>query len=544
MGGDKLNERKITSKAVISVLFFSIVLFVVIMTNKTTVSAKEDKNPYYIKINKEMNTITVYGKDSKGNYTVPVKAMICSTGEATPLGIYRTKAKYRWKLLSGDVWGQYSTRITGSYLFHSVYYYKKDPSTLSVKQYNRLGVTASKGCVRITVIDAKWLYDNCPVGTTVEIYNSKVPGPLGKPTAMKLSYKYKWDPTDTTNPKNPYNKKTPKITGAKNVTITVGTKVDLKKGIKAYNTAGNNVTKSMQIKGSVNINKVGKYIITYTITDQAKKTATKTITYTVKVDTTRPTIKGVGTRVYKYSEYKDKALKTYVYKGVSAYVGTSKLAGKYLTYSSKIISNTGEYIKYEITYKAINPKNKKTVTAKGYIILDKKAPIIKGVEGAKYFTEKEFTTWKTTLNNKKYTGISISDGYTSYSKLKITTTLQEKGNHEYVVTFVVTDEAGLTTKKSMTVFVLKDATLQVTTPIIEVDTLEDVTVSKALENVKFIARGTDYTSLYRNKIKVTMVVGEEKESLVVTYELKVGELTITNKATYVVKQQTEVEPTE
>ena len=542
MGGDKLNERRKTSKVVISVLIFSIMLFAVVMTNKTTVSAKEDKNPYYIKINKEMNTITVYGKDSKGNYTVPVKAMICSTGEATPIGTFKTQAKYRWKILSGNVWGQYSTRITGSYLFHSVYYYEKDPSTLSVKQYNRLGTTASKGCVRITVIDAKWLYENCPVGTTVEIYKSKDPGPLGKPTAMKLSYKYKWDPTDTTNPKNPYNKKSPKITGAKNVTITVGTKVDVKKGIKAYNTAGNNVTKSMEIKGSVNINKVGKYKITYTITDQAEKTATKTVTYTVKEDTTKPTIKGVGTRIYKYSEYKNKALKTYVYKGVSAYVGNSKLANNYLTYSSKILSNTGEYIKYEITYKAINPKNKKTVTAKGYIVLDKKAPIIQGVEGTKYFTEKEFATWNTNLKNKKYTGISISDGYTPYSKLKITTTLQEKANYEYMVTFAVTDEAGLTTKKSMKVFVLKDATLEVIKPITEVNSLEEVTVSKALENVKFLARGTDYTSMYRSKIKVTMVVEEER--LVVTYELKVGELTITNNATYIVKQQTEVVPAE
>ena len=75
---------------------------------------------YMIKVNKQMNTVTVYGKDEKGKYTVPVKAMVCSTGWATPLGTYKTPAKYRWKILLENVWGQYSTRITGSILFHTV----------------------------------------------------------------------------------------------------------------------------------------------------------------------------------------------------------------------------------------------------------------------------------------------------------------------------------------------------------------------------------------------------------------------------------------
>lgn len=34
---------------------------------------------YYIKVNKSANTITIYTKDANGNYTVPYKAMVCST---------------------------------------------------------------------------------------------------------------------------------------------------------------------------------------------------------------------------------------------------------------------------------------------------------------------------------------------------------------------------------------------------------------------------------------------------------------------------------
>ena len=44
---------------------------------------KKEKNtrPYYIKINKSLNTITIYELDESGRYTIPVKAIICSTGK-------------------------------------------------------------------------------------------------------------------------------------------------------------------------------------------------------------------------------------------------------------------------------------------------------------------------------------------------------------------------------------------------------------------------------------------------------------------------------
>lgn len=55
------------------------------------------------------------------------------------------------------------------------------------------------GCVRLTVEDAKWIADNCPSGTTVEIYDDDDPGPLGKPEAALIdtdSPNKGWDPTD------------------------------------------------------------------------------------------------------------------------------------------------------------------------------------------------------------------------------------------------------------------------------------------------------------------------------------------------------------
>ena len=151
---------------------------------------KELPGEIVIRVNKQMNCITIY----KGN--TPIKAMICSTGAATPVGTFHTRGKWRWLELMLKVYGQYSTQIVGDILFHSVPYYSTNIYDLSPEMYNQLGTQCSHGCIRLTVADAKWIYDNCEIGTRVEIYNSSDPGPLGKPQAQKIPYSQTWDPTD------------------------------------------------------------------------------------------------------------------------------------------------------------------------------------------------------------------------------------------------------------------------------------------------------------------------------------------------------------
>lgn len=171
-------------------------------SKKTTTTKKATSSyKYLIKVNRTCNVVTVYSKDSNGEYTVPVKAMVCSvgTGGNTPTGTFTTSDKYTWRALYGGVYGQYATRITGHILFHSVPYYTQSKDDLEWEEYNKLGQAASAGCVRLTVADAKWIYDNCKSGTTVIIYDSSDPGPLGKPSAQKISADSPnrgWDPTD------------------------------------------------------------------------------------------------------------------------------------------------------------------------------------------------------------------------------------------------------------------------------------------------------------------------------------------------------------
>lgn len=165
---------------------------------------KKQKSSYIIRVNRTASCVTVYAKDGNKGYTIPVVAFVCSAGKDTPTGTFRIKDKLRWHELMGPSWGQWCEHLTQDILFHSVYYdVERDNKSLNVKAYNKLGTMASHGCIRLTAGDAKWIYDNCKIGTKVIIYNNKKnPGPFDKPKAKKLSSKHTWDPTDPTIKQN------------------------------------------------------------------------------------------------------------------------------------------------------------------------------------------------------------------------------------------------------------------------------------------------------------------------------------------------------
>lgn len=234
------------------------------ITNPTTNTAnnKKDNTPTYcIKVNYGAQVVNIYKKDDNGNYTIPVKAMVCSTGIATPTsGVYSIPARWEWLRLQGYVWGHYSTQIKGNILFHSVPYLEKgNPASLEYWEYDKLGTSASAGCVRLRVIDAKWIYDNCGKGTKVEFYSDSNPGPLGKPSSKKIS-SYSdnlrnWDPTDP-NPNNPWKdykeSNKPSSGNTNNNSNTINNTVNKNNTINT-NTTGNTVTNTTN---TVNANTV------------------------------------------------------------------------------------------------------------------------------------------------------------------------------------------------------------------------------------------------------------------------------------------------
>lgn len=244
-----------------------------------TYTTYNNKMLYSIKVNRLKNCVTVYTYDNKGKYTVPVRAMICSCGadDGTPEGSFSIFAKNRWHPLFGNVYGQYTSAFNNSILFHSVPYEEMEkPDTVEVGEYNNLGKSVSMGCVRLAVADAKWIYDNCPEGTTVEVYEDKKDGPLGTPPAMKINSDKSvgWDPTDD-DKNNPYYNSTPTFEGVVNASVDNGEYFDPMKGVKAKDSSGTDVTDKIKITGKVNENKSGEYIIIYYIKDNMNRTKTQ-----------------------------------------------------------------------------------------------------------------------------------------------------------------------------------------------------------------------------------------------------------------------------
>lgn len=246
------------------------------------------KNPYLIKVNREANCVTIYGLDANGFYSIPVKAMVASTGKNvgdTPLGNGSITDKYTFHPMVDGTYGQYAVRyMSGGILFHSVPYYTNQKDQLETDQFNLLGSVASLGCVRLCVRDALWIHQNCPEGTDVVVYDDLAnPGPLGKPEMIKIPMNSQyagWDPTDP-DPANPWMQYSAKIEGAEDVTLNVGAAFDPRQGVTAIDTCGNDISDKLMLNGSYDLGIPGTYSITYTVTDAIGSTDTKTISVTV-----------------------------------------------------------------------------------------------------------------------------------------------------------------------------------------------------------------------------------------------------------------------
>lgn len=253
----------------------------ILSENIRTFTGKQ--NLYSIKVNRQMNCVTVYTYDSKGKYTIPVRAMVCSCGlnKGTILGDFKIYFQKEWNALLNDVYGHYVSGISGNYLFHSVPYYSTDENKLETEEYNKLGSDGSLGCVRLAVADSKWIYENCPVGTPVTIYDDSNPGPLGKPESMHIAdLNNGWDPTDD-DKNNPYLIQKPQISGVSDRTINVGDDFDILDGVSAVDTCGNDITDKMVITGNVISSKAGEYKVTYEVEDAMHRTAREDIVITV-----------------------------------------------------------------------------------------------------------------------------------------------------------------------------------------------------------------------------------------------------------------------
>jgi lipoprotein-anchoring transpeptidase ErfK/SrfK len=103
----------------------------------------------------------------------PIKTFDASGGKVTsptPLGTYyvynRGYCFYNARLHEG---AYYWVQFSGPFLFHSIPF---DASgKIMDQEAEKLGEPASHGCVRLSLEDARWFFENVPNGTMIVIYN-------------------------------------------------------------------------------------------------------------------------------------------------------------------------------------------------------------------------------------------------------------------------------------------------------------------------------------------------------------------------------------
>ena len=165
---------------------------------------------------------SVVGFEGKDGEWEELRVMICSSGRKkhdTPVGSYKITDRYTYKVLGTEdthCYGLFACRFKNHYLFHSVpisYDAGRDSEKghrmCDMHKYEKLGTVASDGCVRLTVADAKWIYEFSAAGkVAVRLVKDSGPTPNKPPEVIwEEPYTdkngYGWDPTDP-HPDNPY----------------------------------------------------------------------------------------------------------------------------------------------------------------------------------------------------------------------------------------------------------------------------------------------------------------------------------------------------
>jgi lipoprotein-anchoring transpeptidase ErfK/SrfK len=135
-------------------------------SNINTLNIESDTS-YLINVNIKNQKTYIY-KGKADNWQL-VRTCPCSTGivgEDTPSGSFSIKEKGDWFFSEKyDEGGKYWTQITGDILFHSVPFAKDKNRILDYT----LNKPLSHGCIRLSIDDAKWIYNNIPKGSKVII---------------------------------------------------------------------------------------------------------------------------------------------------------------------------------------------------------------------------------------------------------------------------------------------------------------------------------------------------------------------------------------
>lgn len=397
----------------------------------------DEKIQYKIKVNKKNNVIIVYKKNSKGKYKEAFKSMTCSVGRDVPLGDYKIGDKYVWKIVNGNVWAQYATRLDGSIMFQSVPFSEKRKDSLIVKYYNQLGTNCNASAIRLNVADAKWIVENVATGTSVEIFEDDDIGPLGKPNVLELSDDILWDPSDP-DPANPGSGSRLSFKGLSDRTVERGIAIDYLMGVSVVNESGTELSANIEVESDVDVFKCGIYDVTYSVRDSSGSIIEKKVAFKV-VDTLKPVFSGLPNSfsIQNVDSISESALR----EGIYVIDNNQFISSDRIKVTIPFDIKDGDYISFSVTDDYGNEASANVLCK-----IDTTPPEIELVSGImnvislEETVNEEFALSRVTATDS---GVELSRDH-----IKVDISTNDWG---YTFNYTVTDDSGLTAQLQNTV---------------------------------------------------------------------------------------------
>lgn len=276
--------------AVILILFLAAVLFVLhsissmnqepaaVNAEPETESTSETEHTtayvannqrYLLRINKSQNFVTVYTMDADNQFTVVYDVFWASVNASVKVGQTSIYDKGTWYTIAAGGYGHYANRMENGVWIYSVPYYSQDISKLDTAKYNNLGKEAESGSVYVEAGKAKWIYENCGIGTVCEVYedvDEAVPADLEPLETLQAGVAY--DPSD--RPESIAGAATTPIHYMRvinDVVLKVGDDYDPMDGASAFDINGNDISSYIIVEGTVDNRKAGVYELYYILND-------------------------------------------------------------------------------------------------------------------------------------------------------------------------------------------------------------------------------------------------------------------------------------
>lgn len=272
----------------------------------------DEEIKYRLKVNVAGNYIAVYDLNSS---SMPVKIFACSSfgnNVQEPI-VYTIKDKMQWVKLTDGTYAKNASKLDETLSITTTPYSEQKDDTLLYEKFNELGIAYTGENIWLNSADSKWIYDNCAIGTEVEIYSDENAIEISiKPNSIKIpsdSENKNWDPSDKV-PANPWSICTAKIENAHNLYTSKNSEFNPLNGIKGYDACGNDISDKVILMGNYDISKAGEYKVTYYLEDSigSKTSADITIFVNEKPEETVKVSSGEIIKEEKSREDKIKVL--------------------------------------------------------------------------------------------------------------------------------------------------------------------------------------------------------------------------------------------